>query len=123
MFSGLMYHVESYAQAPPRAVFADVIAGAILAEELGFDEIWFAEHHFGYHKSDMPAPMIFVTHIAAVTKRIRIGTAIVVLPIHHPISIAEQAAGLDVLCDGRLSISLIGREVLPKLRVPLKMKR
>ena len=104
MFSGLVYHVESYSQAPPRSVFDDVIAGAILAEELGFDEIWFAEHHFGYHKSDMPAPLIFATHIAAVTRRIRIGTAIVVLPIHHPIAIAEQAAVLDVLSGGRLSI-------------------
>ncbi len=104
MYSGLMYHVEAYAQAPPDVVFSDVIAGALLAEELGFDEIWFAEHHFGYHKSDMPAPLIFATHIAAITGRIRVGTAIVVLPIHHPIAIAEQAAVLDVLSGGRLSI-------------------
>jgi alkanesulfonate monooxygenase SsuD/methylene tetrahydromethanopterin reductase-like flavin-dependent oxidoreductase (luciferase family) len=71
------------------------------AEDLGFDSIWPAEHHFteyGYCGS----PALSLAAIAAETKRIRLGTGIVVLPFHNPIRVAEEFAMLDLMSDGRV---------------------
>ena len=71
------------------------------AEDYGFDSIWPAEHHFseyGYCAS----PVVTLANIAAVTKRIRLGTGIVVLPFHNPLRVAEDYAMLDLMSDGRL---------------------
>jgi luciferase family oxidoreductase group 1 len=71
------------------------------AEDLGFDSVWPAEHHFteyGYCAS----PQVTLAAIAAVTKRIRLGTGIVVLPFHNPIRVAEDFAMLDLMSDGRV---------------------
>lgn len=77
---------------------------AVLAEQLGYNGVWTAEHHFsdGYFSQQVPV----LAAMAAVTKRIRLGTYIVVLPLHHPIEIAEQAATLDALSDGRFELGL-----------------
>ncbi|MGO9263927.1 MAG: LLM class flavin-dependent oxidoreductase [Candidatus Binataceae bacterium] len=71
------------------------------AEDYGFDSIWPAEHHFseyGYCAS----PVVTLANIAAVTKRIRLGTGIVVLPFHNPLRVAEDYAMLDLMSDGRV---------------------
>jgi len=71
------------------------------AEDLGFDSVWPAEHHFseyGYCGS----PAVTLAAIAAVTKRIRLGTGIVVLPFHNPLRVAEDFAMLDLMSDGRV---------------------
>jgi len=71
------------------------------AEDFGFDSIWPAEHHFseyGYCAS----PAVTLANIAAVTKRIRLGTGIVVLPFHNPLRVAEDFAMLDLMSDGRV---------------------
>jgi len=71
------------------------------AEDLGFDSVWPAEHHFteyGYCAS----PAVTLAAIAAVTKRIRLGTGIVVLPFHNPLRVAEDFAMLDLMSDGRV---------------------
>jgi alkanesulfonate monooxygenase SsuD/methylene tetrahydromethanopterin reductase-like flavin-dependent oxidoreductase (luciferase family) len=72
-----------------------------LAEELGFDGVWLAEHHF---RDYGVAPSIFnmLSNVAARTQRLRLGTGIVVLPLHNPIHVAEEAAQVDVLSGGRL---------------------
>jgi alkanesulfonate monooxygenase SsuD/methylene tetrahydromethanopterin reductase-like flavin-dependent oxidoreductase (luciferase family) len=78
-----------------------------LAEELGFDGVWLAEHHFRDYGA---APSIFnmLSHVAARTQRLRLGTGIVVLPLHNPIHVAEEAAQVDVLSGGRLEFG-VGR--------------
>ncbi|GAA0384263.1 luciferase [Acrocarpospora corrugata] len=78
-----------------------------LAEELGFHGVRLAEHHF---RDYGVAPNLFtmLAHAAARTERIRLGTGIVVLPLHNPIHVAEEAALVDVLSGGRLDLG-IGR--------------
>jgi alkanesulfonate monooxygenase SsuD/methylene tetrahydromethanopterin reductase-like flavin-dependent oxidoreductase (luciferase family) len=77
---------------------------ATLAERLGFNGIWTAEHHFsdGYFSQQVPV----LAAISARTSRIRLGTYIVVLPLHHPIEVAEQASTLDALSNGRFELGL-----------------
>ena len=71
-----------------------------LAEPLGFDSLWALEHHFtGYAMS--PAPLQLLAYYAGRTRRIALGTAVIVLPWHDPIRVAEEIALLDVMCGGR----------------------
>ena len=77
------------------------------AEALGFDAVWLAEHHFQWYgiATDL---MVIAGWVAARTQRLRIGTAIVVLPFHNPIRLAEQAATVDLMSGGRLDFG-VGR--------------
>lgn len=77
------------------------------AEALGYDSIWFSEHHFtGYSVS--PNPIQLMTYMAGRTSRIEIGSAVVVLPWHNPVRVAEEVSMLDVLSNGRVRLA-IGR--------------
>jgi alkanesulfonate monooxygenase SsuD/methylene tetrahydromethanopterin reductase-like flavin-dependent oxidoreductase (luciferase family) len=81
------------------------------AEDLGFDSVWPAEHHFteyGYCAS----PALSLAAVAAQTRRIRLGTGVVVLPLNHPLRVAEDYAFLDHLSDGRVDLG-IGRGYQP----------
>ena len=73
------------------------------AEELGFHGAWLAEHHFTRY-SMASSSLILATHIAARTTKIRVGTAVVVSPLHNPIRIAEDTAMLDLVSGGRLDV-------------------
>ncbi len=79
-----------------------------LAEELGFDGAWFTEHHFGRFGGMLPSPQMLMAALAQRTHRIRLGTAVVLLPLHHPLRIAEETAMLDILSNGRLQVG-VGR--------------
>jgi alkanesulfonate monooxygenase SsuD/methylene tetrahydromethanopterin reductase-like flavin-dependent oxidoreductase (luciferase family) len=82
------------------AVFAEHLALGDLAEPLGFDSLWALEHHFtGYAMS--PHPLQMLSYFAGRTKRLTLGTAVIVLPWHDPVRVAEEIALLDVLSGGR----------------------
>lgn len=88
-------------------ILADVVSISVLADELGFDTVWLAEHH-NTDWNLCTDPLTMLTHIAAHTRRIRLGTAVVNLVLHHPATIAERAILLDTLSSGRLELG-IGR--------------
>lgn len=77
-----------------------------VAESLGFDAAWVAQHHFHEHEGGLPAPFVFLSQVAARTRSIRLGTGIVTLPMELPIRVAEDAAVLDMLSGGRLELGL-----------------
>jgi alkanesulfonate monooxygenase SsuD/methylene tetrahydromethanopterin reductase-like flavin-dependent oxidoreductase (luciferase family) len=82
------------------SVVAEHMALGDLAEPLGFDSLWALEHHFtGYAMS--PAPTQLLAYYAGRTRRIMLGTAVIVLPWHDPIRVAEQIALLDIMSGGR----------------------
>lgn len=82
------------------AVYKEHLELGDLAEPLGFDSIFALEHHFtGYSMS--PAPVQLLSYFAGRTRRVQLGTAVIVLPWHDPIRVAESIALLDVLCGGR----------------------
>ena len=86
-------------------VYADYISDAVLAEELGFTHTWYGEHHFRECQWT-GSPMMVATAVAARTERIRIGTAVVLLPFHDPIRVAEDAAIADILSNGRFDLGV-----------------
>ncbi len=71
-------------------------------EQTGYDAVWLAEHHFSTY-SVCPSIHMMGTHIAARTKRLRIGTAVSLAPFYHPLRLAEEVALLDVLSEGRVN--------------------
>ena len=84
----------------------DCVDQAIYAEQMGFDRIWAPEHHSLKWYAHMSAPEIFLTAVAAKTSRIRVGHAAVCMPFgyNHPARVAERAAMLDIISDGRLNL-------------------
>lgn len=96
-------HAERYGE------MLDLIA---LADSLGFHVAWLAELHFGGAFSLLSNPLMAVPVIAQRTRRIRIGTAVSLLPLHQPLGLAEQAATADLLSGGRLEFG-VGRGSIP----------
>jgi alkanesulfonate monooxygenase SsuD/methylene tetrahydromethanopterin reductase-like flavin-dependent oxidoreductase (luciferase family) len=98
--------------------FHEAFATAAHAEEWGFDGVWLAERHFAPPESGraipsvVASPLIVATAIAAKTSRIRVGTAVLVLPLGHPVRMAEEVATLDHISQGRLDLG-IGRSGFP----------
>src|SRR4051795_1860588 len=84
-------------------VFRDCVEQAVLAEALGYHCIWEVEHHGLLEYSHSSAPEVFLSFVAARTKRIRLGHGVTLLPhrYNHPIRIAERIATLDILSGGR----------------------
>ena len=89
-----------------RRAVRNCIDQAVYAEEMGFDGIWAVEHHSLVEYSHMSAPEIFLSAVAARTSRIRVGHAAVCMPFgyNHPARVAERAAMLDIVSDGRLNL-------------------
>src|SRR5215207_3815377 len=77
-----------------------------LAEELGYDSFWLAEHHFHGFGGMLPSPHVTIAALAAETRRLRFGTGVVLVPFHHPLLTAEDYATVDVLTGGRLEFGV-----------------
>jgi alkanesulfonate monooxygenase SsuD/methylene tetrahydromethanopterin reductase-like flavin-dependent oxidoreductase (luciferase family) len=123
---GLFFQVPEAAGQPHAVRYAEMFELIELAESLGFDVAWLAELHFGGAFSLLSNPLMVVPVIAARTRRIRIGTAVTLLPLHHPLSCAEQAATADLLSGGRLEFG-VGRGSIPTqfhgFRIPVAENR
>jgi alkanesulfonate monooxygenase SsuD/methylene tetrahydromethanopterin reductase-like flavin-dependent oxidoreductase (luciferase family) len=85
--------------------YRQLIDGVVEAERLGFHSIFLVEHHFT-GSAQISASLNLLTYLAARTSRIRLGTAVVVVPWHNPVLLAEQAATVDVLSNGRLDFGV-----------------
>src|SRR5919205_170400 len=86
-------------------IYARGVEQAEAAESLGFRNVWLGEHHFSTY-GYLSRPLQLATHIAAKTMRLRVGTAVIVVPLHHPLLIAEEIATLDLLSNGRADVGL-----------------
>src|SRR5258708_8361082 len=84
-----------------------------VAERCGLDAMWLAELHVDPARSVLAAPMTIASAIAARTERIKIGIAVQVLPLCHPLLIAEEAAPVHPVSKGRLGFG-VGRRTLPR---------
>lgn len=76
------------------------------AEAVGFDTAWVAQHHFHEHEGGLPAPFVLLSHAAAQTSTIVLGTSIVTLPLEAPLRVAEDAAVLWLLSGGRFELGI-----------------
>ena len=85
-----------------QAVVEETLEQCILADEMGFDYVWFVEHHFLTTFSSSPCPEVMFGALSRLTKRIRLGFGVVVLPYHHPVRVAERVAMVDQLSHGRV---------------------
>ena len=106
-------------------IYRHEISMADLAEPLGFDSIWSAEHHFnGY--TMCPNVMQFLTYMAGRTKRVQLGSMVAVLPWHDPVRVAEEISVLDNMSGGRTILGLgrgLGRIEFAGFRVPMEESR
>src|SRR6201993_2080273 len=93
------------ASKPTAQVFGEVAEQTRLADELGYTIAWFAEHHFSNYCL-CASPLMMVAHCAPITKRIRLGTAVVVLPLYNPARLAAEIATADALSNGRLMLGV-----------------
>jgi alkanesulfonate monooxygenase SsuD/methylene tetrahydromethanopterin reductase-like flavin-dependent oxidoreductase (luciferase family) len=93
--------------------FANGFAEIDAAERMGLDVVWLGELHMQQARSVLSAPLAVASAVAARTSRIRIGTAVQVLPLAHPVRIAEEAATVDQISHGRLIFG-VGRSGLPR---------
>ena len=96
-------HIPWPEGADPAEIFARTSDRVEYAEELGFHSVWFAEHHFSRYSLGSSS-LVLASYIAARTKKIRLGTAVLVPTLHNPIRLAEDAATLDALSGGRLDL-------------------
>ena len=84
-------------------IYKETIDLIELAEDIGFDTAWLTEHHFGNYCM-CPSPLMLASHVAARTTRIKMGLAVLVLPLYHPMRLLEEIGMVDQLSDGRLVI-------------------
>jgi natural product biosynthesis luciferase-like monooxygenase protein len=104
-----IFHLPSLSQADRENsgdLFNSVVDQSVYGEELGFDSVWLAEHHFHSFGGVLSSPPVIGAAIAQRTSKIRIGTAVTLLPYHNPLRIAEDYATLDCLSGGRLEFGV-----------------
>lgn len=100
---GLAYEMQR-PELDDHAVIEETIEQICLADAMGFDYVWFVEHHFLTTFSMSPCPEVMFGALSRLTKRIRLGFGVVILPYHHPIRVAERVAMVDHLSGGRVDL-------------------
>lgn len=85
-------------------LYKETLEQCELADRVGFDNLWFVEHHFLTGFSGSPCPEVMFGALSQRTKRIRIGFGVSILPYHHPVRVAERVAMVDQLTDGRVEV-------------------
>ena len=108
---GLFYRLPCATTQDAATRYRETIEQIVYAEELGFDTAWLAELHFNPRFSIMPAPLLVAAALAQRTSRIRLGTAVLLLPLQHPLRTAEEAAVVDLLSQGRVELG-VGRGMI-----------
>src|SRR5229473_660111 len=104
---GLFFLMQRDEQWSEQAVYHSGLEQMLAAEPLGYHSVWIAEHHFNDYGL-CPAPPVLASFVAARTTTLRLGMGVTLLPLHHPVDVAEQLAVLDVVSDGRLDVG-VGR--------------
>lgn len=89
----------------PSQVIAEAVDQAVVADQLGFDCCWFPEHHTSNY-SLCPSPLMMVAHCAGLTRDIRLGSAVIVAPLHQPARVLAEIGLADGLCGGRLNLGI-----------------
>jgi alkanesulfonate monooxygenase SsuD/methylene tetrahydromethanopterin reductase-like flavin-dependent oxidoreductase (luciferase family) len=110
---GIFHEFLSAAATSQAEAFAQSFAQIEAAESWGLDIVWLAEIHMNPTRSLLSAPLTVASAIAARTKRIKIGTAVQILPLGHPLRLAEETATIDQISGGRLVFG-IGRSAFPR---------
>src|SRR6266571_8780804 len=95
-----------------RQRYQDILAQIELGDSVGFDTVWLGELHFSRAFSILADPLMVLAAAAQRAPRIRLGTAVTLLPLHNPVKIAEEAAIADILSNGRLEFG-VGRGTAP----------
>ena len=99
---GILYNIDYRPEVHGSSAryYGQILDQIQIIEELGFDSVWFGEHHYaGY---SFGAPAVIATAAAGRTTRLRLGTGVSLIPLHNPLCLAEEYAMLDVLSNGRL---------------------
>jgi alkanesulfonate monooxygenase SsuD/methylene tetrahydromethanopterin reductase-like flavin-dependent oxidoreductase (luciferase family) len=102
---GLLYEMQRPFQGTDidwNKLYKETLEQCELADQVGFDNLWFVEHHFLTGFSGSPCPEVMFGALSQVTKQIRIGFGVNILPYHHPVRVAERVAMVDQLTDGRV---------------------
>lgn len=86
-------------------ILRNAVEQTVAADQAGFDGAWFAEHHFSNYCL-CPSPLMMVAHCAPLTRRIRLGSAVCVLPLYHPARLLAEAGFADVVSNGRLDLGV-----------------
>jgi alkanesulfonate monooxygenase SsuD/methylene tetrahydromethanopterin reductase-like flavin-dependent oxidoreductase (luciferase family) len=110
---------------PDHEVYREELRLADLAEPLGFDSVWSVEHHFTDYTM-CPDVVQFLSYMAARTRRLALGSMVVVLPWHDPLRVAEQVSMLDALSGGRMILGLgrgAGKVEFDGFRLPMDESR
>jgi alkanesulfonate monooxygenase SsuD/methylene tetrahydromethanopterin reductase-like flavin-dependent oxidoreductase (luciferase family) len=109
---GIFTEFSRQAHVAESVAFDEAMAEVRAMETLGYDTVWLAEIHFQRDRSVLASPLVIAAAIAAATQRLKIGIAVQVLPLSHPLHLAEDVATVDQLSHGRLDFG-VGRSGLP----------
>ena len=104
---GLLYEMQRSFKGKDidwNTLYKETLEQCALADQMGFDNLWFVEHHFLTGFSGSPCPEVMFGALSQITKRIRIGFGVSILPYHHPVRVAERVAMVDQLTNGRVEV-------------------
>lgn len=110
---GLFYQLPVAPGQSETIRYRETMEQIIFADEVGFDVAWLAEGHFYPPFSAMSTPLVVAAALSGCTVRIRLATGVSQLPLHHPVLLAEEAATVDILSEGRFDFG-VGRGTSPQ---------